>query len=68
MEPEAISGVVINASAGGLRVAVDQCVDVGSLCFARIKTAREHESLEHAEVVWARELPDGWLLGLRFVT
>jgi len=66
-EPVAATGVVINASAGGLRVAVDRELEVGELLSGRVVVSAGHESMEHARVVWARELPDGWLLGLEFV-
>lgn len=66
-DPGHSSGIVINASAGGLRVAVDQPVGVGQVCRARVCTSPERESVETARVVWSRELPDGWVLGLEFV-
>lgn len=61
------TGLALNASVGGLRVAVDAAVPVGHLCTLRVRTAPDHETVEHARVVWARTQPDGYVLGLAFV-
>jgi len=66
VEPIHTTGVTINASAGGLRVAVEHAVALGDLCVARIRTAVGRETTEKLRVVWRRELPDGWLMGLQF--
>lgn len=67
LEPLSSYGIVINASAGGMRIALDQPLDLGSICMARIVTAPGKELFEKARVVWTRELPDGWVVGLEFV-
>jgi hypothetical protein len=67
VEPLAATGVAINASTGGMRVAIDKALDVDALCVARIVTEAGAEIIEKARVVWTRELPDGWLVGLQFV-
>jgi hypothetical protein len=61
------SGLAINASVGGLRVAVDMGVPVGEVCTLRVRTAPDHQTVEHARVVWAKAKPDGFLLGLEFI-
>ena len=61
------SGMAINASVGGLRIALDRGVPLDEVCTLRIRTAPEHETVEHARVVWSRAQPDGYLLGLVFV-
>lgn len=68
LEPRQGSGLAINASVGGLRVAVDMGVPVDHVCVLRVRTARDHETIEHAKVVWSRARPDGYLLGLEFIT
>jgi hypothetical protein len=60
-------GLAINASVGGLRVAVDMGVPVGEVCTLRVRTAPDHQTVEHARVVWAKAKPDGFLLGLEFI-
>lgn len=60
-------GVTINASLGGLRIALDRKLEVGELCALRVRTAKDRETIEHTRVVWVRELPDGWLAGMQFV-
>lgn len=67
LEPLSASGVVINASAGGMRLALDGPLVAGALCIVRIVTAPGREVVEKARVIWSRELPDGWLVGLQFV-
>jgi hypothetical protein len=64
--PEASEGVVLNASAGGLRVALDRGYAEGDRLEIEIEMVNDRTSRETAEVVWSRELPDGWLVGLRF--
>lgn len=61
------TGLAINASVGGLRVAVDMGVPVGEMCTLRVRTAPDHQTVELAKVVWAKAQPDGYLLGLEFV-
>lgn len=67
VEPVSAEGVVLNVSAGGMRIAIDRPVDVDGRVVARVVTAPGRELFEKARVVWAREFPDGWLIGLEFV-
>ena len=66
LQPVQAAGIALNVSTDGMRIALDHSVDVGSQCLARVVTAPGHETTEPARVVWARELPDGWLLGVAF--
>jgi len=59
--------LAINASVGGLRIAVDTGVPVDHICTLRVRTAPDHETIEHARVVWAQARPDGHVLGLEFI-
>ncbi|MFW2390184.1 MAG: PilZ domain-containing protein [Polyangiales bacterium] len=68
LTPTRGSGLAINASVGGLRVAVDMGVPVDHVCTLRVRTAPDHETVEHARVVWSRARPDGYLLGLEFIS
>ncbi len=65
--PIEAEGFLFNASAGGLRLALDQRVEVGAILDLVVTFDETRRSVERGEVVWARELPDGWLVGLRFV-
>jgi hypothetical protein len=65
--PERASGVVLNASTGGMRVTLDRSVSPGDELELDVRFDRTHVSRERAQVVWSRELPDGWLVGLSFV-
>lgn len=67
IDPIQARGIALNASVGGMRVAVDRPVPEGTLCVLRVNTSPGRGSVEHARVVWARQQPDGWLLGLEFV-
>jgi hypothetical protein len=62
------AGLALNASVGGLRVAVDTGVQVGQVCTLRVRTAPDHHTVEHARVVWAKARPDGYVLGLQFIS
>lgn len=59
-------GVTLNASAGGLRIAVDCPLSIGDSVTLTVETDR-HSYRETAQVIWARVWPDGVLAGLRFV-
>lgn len=65
--PPGPSGIVLNVSGGGLRVALDQPLPVGEVCVLRVRHEPGSETVEHARVVWARQLPDGCVVGLEFV-
>jgi len=67
LSPTRGSGLAINASVGGLRVAVDMGVPVDHVCTLRVRTAPDHSTIEHAKVVWSQARPDGYLLGLEFI-
>lgn len=66
LEPFAAHGVVINASEGGLRVAVDAELPVGTICVIEVHLD-DSSTVEVARVAWAKAHPDGFLLGLSFV-
>ena len=68
LEPLCGTGMAINVSVGGMRVAVDADVPLSQTCTLRVKTAPGYESTEHARVVWRSAKPDGYVLGLEFVT
>ncbi|MEM9730340.1 MAG: PilZ domain-containing protein [Myxococcota bacterium] len=61
------SGMAINASVGGLRIALDRGVPLDEVCTLRVRTAPDRETIEHARVVWSKAQPDGFVLGLAFV-
>jgi len=63
IEPRIGSGVTINASEGGLRVAVDCRLTEGDRCLLKVCDG-ERPRLERGRVVWVRELPDGFIAGL----
>ncbi len=67
LSPGRGSGLAINASVGGLRIAVDRGMPVDEVCTLRVRTAPEHATIEHARVVWSKALPDGYVLGLVFI-
>ena len=59
-------GFVLNASEGGLRVALDRAYDDGSVLVLDVLFASGVVSRERARVMWSRALSDGCVLGLRF--
>ena len=65
LEPVRAHGVVINASEGGLRVAVDCELPIGVVCVVEITTSAG-KTVEMVNVVWSRAHPDGYLVGLEF--
>ena len=67
LEPKPATGFAINASAGGLRIAIDETLPVGELVVIVIRT-ESREMTEHARVVWVKDQPDGALIGLEFVS
>lgn len=66
LEPWNAHGVVINASDGGLRIAVNRELPVGVTCVIEI-AVDEGKTVEIVRVAWSRALPDGYLAGLSFL-
>ncbi len=67
LEPAFAEGVTINASAGGLRIAVDQPLEVSLECLVKITYSSGKELIRRAQVVWSRVLPDGCIAGMKFI-
>ena len=66
LEPFNAHGVVINASQGGLRVAVDLELPLDAVCVVEVQLD-EGKTVELARVAWVKAHPDGYLIGLSFV-
>jgi hypothetical protein len=66
LEPFSAHGVVINASQGGLRVAVDVELPLDAVCVVEVQL-EEGKTVEVARVAWLKAHPDGYLIGLSFV-
>lgn len=62
-----MTGIVLNLSSGGVRVAVTRALPVGARCYARLVTETGGELLLHLRVVWSRCRVDGCLLGMEIV-
>ena len=67
LEPTSGTGVTINASVGGMRIAVDGCLRPGDAVLLRLRFPSGKETLERARVVWSRAVRDGQIVGLQFV-
>ena len=66
LEPFNAHGVVINASEGGLRVAVDIELPPDASCVVEVQL-EEGKTVELARVAWVKVHPDGYLVGLSFI-
>ena len=66
LEPFNAHGVVINASEGGLRVAVNVELPLDAVCVVEVQL-EDGKTVELARVAWVRAHPDGFLVGLSFV-
>jgi hypothetical protein len=66
LEPFNAHGFVINASEGGLRVAIDVELPLEAVCVVEVQLD-EGKTVELARVAWVRAHPDGYLTGLSFV-
>lgn len=66
LEPFNAHGVVINASEGGLRVAIDVELPLDAVCVVEVQL-EEGKTVELARVAWVKVHPDGYLIGLSFV-
>jgi len=65
--PVQAEGMIFNISAGGLRIAIDQEVEEGDRLDLFVRFNERKTARERAQVMWTREQPDGWVVGLRFV-
>ena len=61
------TGVTLNASDGGLRVAVDRQLTTGDVCTMQIMYDVDRPEVRRGEVVWTHELRDGCIAGFKFV-
>lgn len=66
LEPVQTRGFTINASVGGLRVAVEDALPKGGTWRARISTSERYSYIEAGEVVWVAPKPGGYVAGLAF--
>ena len=66
LKPLSTTGVVINASDGGLRIAVGKELPVGAVCVLAVRVD-DNETVEIARVAWSRQCADGYLVGISFV-
>ncbi len=66
-EPHHAKGIALNASVGGIRIALDQPLRVGDMCVLSVRPSPERAFSERARVVWSQELLDGWVIGLEFL-
>jgi hypothetical protein len=66
LEPFNAHGVVINASSGGLRVAVEVELPLDAVCVVEVHL-EDGKTVELARVAWVQEQPDGFVVGLSFV-
>lgn len=66
LEPFCAHGVVINASAGGLRVALEKPLPLDVVCVIEV-CLEDGKTVEMARVAWVREQPDGFVVGFSFV-
>jgi hypothetical protein len=67
LDPFNAHGVVINASEGGLRVAVDVELPIDAVCVVEVHLD-DGKTVELARVAWVRAHPDGFLVGLSFMS
>ena len=71
VEPRPGTGVAINRSETGLRVAVDCELRPGEMCFVRIAYQSDESAVVarfvQAKVRWARHAGGGWICGLELV-
>jgi len=67
LDPPGVTGIVLNLSSGGVRVAVTRALPVGARCHARLVTETGAELLLYLRVVWSRCRVDGCLLGMEIV-
>ena len=65
IQPADGGGVAINASDGGMRVAMFCYLRPGDVCLVLIKEDGAPERLERVRVVWSREVLDGCIAGLQ---
>ena len=65
--PVRAEGFLFNMSAGGLRLALNRGVATGDVVEFELRVADAPATTERARVVWSREQPDGWLVGMCFL-
>lgn len=64
--PRRVEGITLNASRGGLRIAVDRPLPEGEPLRVHVASPEGHMAHETAHVVWQRPVADGYVAGLAF--
>ncbi len=64
VQPTEGTGVTINVSERGLRVAVDCPLTAGEVVLLYVRELDRPERLESARVAWVQQRPDGCIAGL----
>ncbi len=67
LAPYVGSGVTINASRQGLRMAVDCVLATGDACMLRIDRDDQPPQLIRGRVVWTQQVGDGCIAGLELL-
>jgi hypothetical protein len=67
VEPIETRGNVLNASSGGIRVAVDEVLPIGAVVVLVVEFRSGKRSCEHGRVLWVHEHHDGCVAGIEFV-
>jgi hypothetical protein len=65
VHPASGTGVTINASEGGFRVAVDLPLRAEAICVLVVRVPGAPDQLVRARVAWSRVLDDGCIAGLQ---
>jgi hypothetical protein len=62
-----LSGWALNASRGGIRVILEERVELGREYDVEVGTASSAEAAKRGRVVWVQEEADGTIVGLEYV-
>lgn len=65
VQPTQGTGVTINVSHHGLRIAVDCTLTAGEVVLLYVREVDQPERLESARVAWVQQRPDGCIAGLQ---
>ena len=64
--PEPLEGGALNVSRGGVRVILEQKVELGAEFEVTISSPEEPLVLQTGRIVWVQEEPDGVVAGIEF--
>ncbi|MEM9694724.1 MAG: PilZ domain-containing protein [Myxococcota bacterium] len=68
LHPKGLRGVAVDASRGGMRIVLEEELEIGQRCIAIVQLESGEKTHERMEVVWVKRTHRGWEVGFKFAS